>query len=113
MKTIKELLRIQDQARNQLQQALNISEMARAKSLRKELAFYKTFILYLEINPRKEYLDQQLEAVLKRLQLLEDRFYAWRAGKPRGMAELKAKYRAEVGIPTLKQQIKTLKFLVE
>jgi septal ring factor EnvC (AmiA/AmiB activator) len=113
MKTIKDIDKEIDGKRRSLKQALDTSDMATARRIRSEMEHLRLCRNYLETNPRKDYLEQQIEDTEKRLHILEDRFSSWRAGKIGSIAELMAKYRTEAGIPTIRKQLNTLKFLVE
>ena len=83
-----------------------------AKKVAKELEELRYYRLYLETTPSEATLERQLSDLTYRMQRNEERFGSWCAQKVGGQKELLAQYNRECETAKLKEQVKTLKYLL-
>jgi hypothetical protein len=80
----------------------------------KQLIFLKHIKRYLETNPRPEFVQKQLEDVVFRIGHIDDQYLIWQAGRQlTTYKDPKKAYTNEMGLPILKEQLKTLKYILE
>lgn len=87
-----------------------------SNKIQNTLKLYRKAIIYLETNPRQEFVESQLVSSEKRLQHIVDGFSLWKKATPQmsGMDEKKAKqiYNAQMGVKAVKTQILNLKYIL-
>lgn len=82
----------------------------------KRLSFLRTCNMYLESNPSVDFINQEIKRISSRIELLEKGFDVWKelprkkVVSDRGLITF---YRKEMGIPNLKIQLSTLKFILK
>jgi len=92
-------------------------EIKDGKSIRRNKArivFLRQCKLYIETDPSLSYLNSEVETIKFKIKVLDERYPAWCAQK--NLSQWKnplSHYRSEAGIPLLKSQLKTLKFILE
>ena len=69
--------------------------------------------MYLETNPRPEFVQKELETVLLRIGRMDAGYIDWSAGRQlTAYKDPKKAYTNEMGLPQLKEQMKTLKYIL-
>jgi len=84
------------------------------KRLNKQLRFLKFIKTYLETNPRPEFVQKELESVVLRIGRIDGGYMIWAAGRAlTAYKDPKKAYTNEMGLPQLKEQMKTLKYILK
>lgn len=100
--------------------ALDRNELSKTKSgvtqlrkARKRVPFLNQCLQYLESSPEESFIKKEIARIEKIIQNVSDRFVA--AGYKDLTAEKKARkeFLKEYGIPKMKEQLKTLKFILK
>jgi hypothetical protein len=107
MLTVKQIKKEMEAERTKLHNGL-----VKNAAASKRIAHLRHCQYYLETKPTEETLRRHLETVTHRVQVLSSRFGSWRAHRTGGLAEHQRQYNAETGLPQLKVQIRTLKYLL-
>jgi hypothetical protein len=82
------------------------------KQLKKKNALLKHLVLYLKTNPREEFVKQELSSIKLKISSVENRFSEWYQGKEGKFKNPRSAFKTQMGIPLLKEQEKTLKYLL-
>ena len=109
MKTIKEI----DSEINLKRELLKELYGRDFEAMKAEIVFLKNCKLYLETNPRPEFIKESLDFTKSKIEILEARFFEWQTSK--NMSQYKnprQTYFTEAGMPHLKAQLKTLNYLL-
>ena len=110
MKTIKEI----DSEVNSERELLKTLDGREFKATKTKLNFLKNCKLYLETNPRPEFIKESLDFTKRKIEILEERFFEWQ--ECRNINQYKnprQTYFTEVGMPHLKAQLKILEYLLD
>ena len=84
------------------------------KRLNKQLRFLKLIKTYLESNPRPEFVQSELETITMRIGRIDEGYLVWAAGRAiTSYKDPKKAYTNEMGLPQLKEQMKTLKYILK
>lgn len=89
------------------------STEAEIKAVKKDLVFLRMIKMYLDTNPREEFVKAQKDELQRRIDLLPTHYEGWQTGKV--LTKYKDPYRsycAEMGLAGMKQKIKTLDFIL-
>jgi len=81
MKTIDQIKKEEEDLRNEARDA----DHTRSKQIKRRLELLKTCRIYLETEPSEQYLREELHRVTKNMEIIEERFPAWSAGKIGGV----------------------------
>jgi len=86
------------------------------KSTGTRLSFLKIVQKYLLSEPRQEFVQKQMNDLLRRKKLIEDGFESWVNLQPKNTSKVDAEWQAEYyalnDMKTIKSQIKTLTFIL-
>jgi|SRR6478736_383541 len=85
--------------------ALKPAQISRRKN---RIEYLKTIKSYLETNPNLDYIDLQIDKIENRIALLSNSFDRSQYKDPH---EAFKKYEKEMGIPELRKQVRTLRFI--
>lgn len=100
------------------QRPTDFSEIKQHKKDTEKIGFLYKMQLYLESNPTEEFVRAQVKELEAKLSRIEEAYPNWRAtlqSKPKGEGDekiAKARYHKEMGVSDIKQQIKTLRYLL-
>ena len=84
------------------------------KRLNKQIKFLKFIKTYLETNPRPEFVQSELETITIRIGRIDEGYLVWAAGRAiTAYKDPKKAYTNEMGLPQLKEQMKTLKYILK
>lgn len=72
----------------------------------------KQIRLYLQTEPTKDAIQNQLNLLNKKLETIEERFSLWKVQRVGSDDDLRAQYRRECGVAQLRSQRKTLEFIL-
>lgn len=93
---------------------LKISENnSKIKRLDARFSFLKRMLTYLESSPREEYLIESKNTILKKLDSIERDYDQWKLYNGKKHKNPIKAYRKECGVSTLKNQLKTLNYLLK
>ena len=109
MKTIKEI----DQEIIDLFKEYRKCEEKKRPRIESKIVFRRKCKLYLETNPRPEYLTSQKELLTKQIEHFKTQFDQWQIG--RCLSTYKdsyATYLKEMGVPELKSKLATIDYLL-
>ena len=81
------------------------------KRLKKRIALLKQYKLYLESNPREDFLKESKNLIEKRINFIKDNFQSWIP--PNGCLKPLNMYKKETGLPLLISQLDALKYLLK
>jgi len=82
---------------------------SQAKPKKRRIAFLRNVRLYIETNPRPEFIQSEIERLKTTISIIDDRFYEWIDGK--SGSNLKNQWRSLNNYQHLKKQLRTLKFI--
>jgi protein subunit release factor A len=85
---------------------------SQVKQLKKKNTLLKQLVLYLKTNPREEFIKQELSSVKQKIDSIENKFGEWYEGKEGKHKNPRSTFKTQMGIPILKEQEKTLKYLL-
>ena len=108
MKTIERI----DEEITQAQTALKNCESREAKRLTEKIAALRRCRLYLESNPRPEFIKETIGTIKGRLMSIEEKYHLWYQYKGSRVRNPKAAYNTEMKVKTLEAQLKTLEYLM-
>lgn len=85
-----------------------------ANKLRKEIQQLQMVKMYLEHEPRREFIDSEILRLAKLIPTLNDGYREWLNNNPKAnlLKNPKSKYEKEVKLPTMRKQLKALKFIL-
>ena len=84
------------------------------KKMNKQIIWLKHIKRYLESNPRPEFVQSELETIIMRIGRIDEGYLIWAAGRAiTSYKDPKKAYTNEMGLPTLKEQMKTLKYILK
>jgi len=108
MKTINQIKKEEKDLRSEAHYA----DYTRKKQIKRRLELLKTCRIYLETEPSEQYLRDELHRVSKKIEIIQERFPAWSAGKIGGGTELQRRYDALTDKSKLRFQVRTLQYLL-
>jgi hypothetical protein len=120
MKTVKEIQKqIKENAALLIQINKDIDEKieikrnkSRIKAIKKENQLLRQCELYIKSSPREEYLRDGLKTLKERVSSIESHFGEWADINSGKFKNLRSAYKNSMGIPRIKSQISTLKYLL-
>ena len=84
------------------------------KRLNKKIKQLKFIKLYLESNPRPEFVQNEKDTVLRHIASIDSGYVIWEAGRHlTAYKDPKKAYTNDMGLPALIEQLKTLKYILE
>ena len=84
------------------------------KRLNKRIKQLKFIKLYLESNPRPEFVQNEKDTVLRHIASIDSGYVLWAAGRfLTAYKDPKKAYTNDMGLPALKEQLKTLKYILD
>ena len=84
------------------------------KRLNKRIIWLKLIKAYVESNPREAFVQSEKEMILIRIARIDSGYAIWAAGRALGKyKDPKKTYTNEMGLPALKEQLKTLKYILD
>jgi len=84
------------------------------KRLNKRIKQLKIIKLYLESNPRPEFIRNERDTVLRHIASIDSGYVLWAAGRVlTAYKDPKKAYTNDMGLPALKEQLKTLKYILD
>jgi hypothetical protein len=87
------------------------------KKAGKRVAFLRSCLFYVEGQPRQEFVERQLDLLEIKLELINKGFGEWCKNTPnidnKTLVQRKAEYNAALDVKTIKQQIKTLIYILK
>jgi len=110
MKTIKEI----DLEIAELVKSAEKEEYKKRLRISSKVAFLRQCKLYLESDPRLEFIQQQKDETLKKMKSIESNFDAWKVGRCLSTyKDTYAAYLSQMGMDNLKSQLRTLNYLLD
>ena len=75
----------------------------------------RDIIYYLETNPSEEFIWQEVQTLKEKIARIEEGYNSWLSFLPSShtIENPEAKYRSEMGLATLKNQLKNLTYILE
>lgn len=114
---MKSLLEIKSEIENNNKSLLLDSLTKRKKtSISKQNKFLREMMMYIETNPREEFLIQEKERLQKFIEAKEEQYVYWSANicdKKVDVNKRRALFNKEIGLTPIKKQIKTLSFILK
>lgn len=86
------------------------------KKMGKECEFLRSCLLYLETNPREDFLKSSLNSLLEKKQKIKDGFVEYQKYRPydgKNESGQKAEYNSLMQVTTLYSQIRTLQYILQ
>ncbi len=111
MKTVEQL---ENNISNCKRLLLDTVDKKEAKKLSEEITFLKNCKDYLQFNPNKDFLLNQLIELQKKIDLLNEQYNTWFNQHPsaRHSKSPRSLFNKETGIAGYKKQLETLQFLL-
>lgn len=98
---------------DEYKKTLKIGEnVGKIKRLDKRFSFLKHMVIYLESNPREEFLKEQKEKILTKISSIENGYEEWKVYNEKKHKNPLKQYRKECGVSDLKNKLKTLNYLL-
>ena len=111
MKTIKEIER---EINAEIKSVTKETTKSEASAVKRRLVFLRQCKIYLEAEPRPEFIASEIAATKRKLDLIPTHYEAWQVGKV--LSKYNDPYNSfltEMNYSNLKTQLKTLRFLYE
>ena len=89
------------------------SKEATANRLKKKIQFLNLCKKYIESSPSSEFIDKEILRLENRINLLSADFVEPENVDKKTLAKLKSAYGSEMGIPKLRVQLRTLRYLAK
>jgi len=112
MKTINQIKKEEEDLRVEIDNANYVRDQKEINRIKKRLDFLKMCRIYLETRPSEQYIQGELTRLNNTIEILDERFPAWSAGRSGGGTELKRQYNAVTDISKLRSQVRTLEYLL-
>jgi hypothetical protein len=113
MRTVKEIKKLEKQRIEEFQKLKNSESFKVVKreesKCKKEIAFYRDCVLYIQSNPTKEFLVKQKESVLQKIDNIEQAMIK----REFTLTKDKTAFKKSLGIDKLNTQLKYLNFILD
>lgn len=109
MKTVRQIETRLISYASDLKQATDQQRRAKIGS---KIEFLKQMKFYLATEPRKEFLQNQIEELKRKLEIIDGRFFQWKAQRVGSEDDLRAQYRREMKVADIRKQIRTMEFIL-
>ncbi|MDD4971930.1 MAG: hypothetical protein PHT07_21090 [Paludibacter sp.] len=88
------------------------TQQKRVKAIKKRLTFLRFCLKYIETNPSEECLKRQLNECEHQIAVYDSRFSDFEARQVKELKNVRQYYDGINGIPKLKEQIRTVNFIL-
>jgi hypothetical protein len=84
----------------------------RATAIKKNIAKLRQYKLYLQTNVREEYLKSSKDVLEKRIESISEKYYLWVGENATKYKDPYSRYNEETGINIMREQLKTVEYLL-
>lgn len=107
------IIDVESEINSEIKSITKDSQKSEVSAVKKKVAFLRMCKMYLETNPREEFVIAQRDDVKKKIDLIPDRYKQWTEGK--SLSKYKDPFKSyctEMGMSDLKSKLKTLNYLL-
>jgi len=91
---------------------LRLNHGYKDRKMKREICMREESLLYLETNPREPFVVEMRNHVKRVIKILNKRYPAWAETNGDKFKNPRTIYNREMGIPSLRQKLKTLNYLL-